>query len=237
MGRKNISSLGAILLCSLLAVVALTPSLLLTNSQVGTAAATRAQPKASVSGVITDAFGAPLADAIVSLYSLDRVLQTKSDGKGQFLFAHVPPCTYQMKTVHQGFKTKRVSGVQVADKNEPLTVSLAVADSGDCSSFNSVSYNETAGRTLFGTVLDSRHPVVGAEVELIGAFNNRVLAAIRSNEKGEFRFTDLEPGQYHLRVSHAGYQVERTEEIWIARENGTEIEVEIIKQGLIRVCQ
>ena len=158
-------SLGAILICSLLAVFALTPSLVLTKAQVRTAAATRAQPEASVSGVITDAFGASVAGAIVSLISLDRVVRTKSDGKGQFLFAHVALGTYQLETVHQGFKMERAAGVQVASKNEPLTVSLVVANSGDCGSLNSVSYKETAGRSLFGSVLDSRHPVVGAEVE------------------------------------------------------------------------
>jgi len=205
-------------------------------------AAVQAQSRVTLTGVITDTIGGQrtgaISDATVSLYSMDRILQTKSDQTGQFRFANVPPGTYILEAAHQGFKTKKLETIQVTARSAvPIAITLEIA-SNDCGSPDSISYaGGVAGRTLTGVVLDSKQPLAEAEVSLASAVGTRVVASQRSGRKGEFEFTNLEPGQYVLRVSHPGYQDELTERFWIARASGTRIETTILKQGLIRVCQ
>jgi hypothetical protein len=237
MQRRINSWSNAVLVCSLLAAVLVGESSPLTEAQAA-ATADQAQSVATLSGVVTDTFGARLSGATISLYSADRVLQTKSDVKGQFRFPHVPPGTYQLEATRRGFKTKKTAAIRVLDSNEPLAISLDVAAAGYCAGEDSVAYADTtAGRELTGVVLDSKQPVAGAEVDLVSASGTRVLATKRSNGKGEFLFANLEPGLYSLRVSHPGYRDGRTEEFWIAREDTTRVEIEITKDGLLRVCQ
>ncbi len=237
MQRKIKSLSSAVLICSFLAAILLNASSPLTKGLAG-ATATQAQSIATLSGVITDAFDAQLTDATISLYSVDRVLQTKSDVKGQFRFAQVPPGTYHLEAERQGFKTKRIAAIQAIDKNESLSISLDVASTGNCTREDSISYADAvAGRKLMGIVLDAKQPVADAKVDLVSASGTRVLSSGRSNGKGEFLFADVDPGQYSLRVSHSRYQNERTERFWIARENTTKVEIEIIKEGLLRVCE
>jgi hypothetical protein len=235
MQRKMKSPSGAVLICSLLAAALMNEPSPLTNALAGSA--TRAQSSATLSGVTTDTFGARLAGATISLCSVDRVLQISSDVKGQFQFAHVPPGTYQLEVAHQGFKTRRLAAVQLTDRNEPLSVSLEVSDAGDCGSEDLISYAGTSGRKIIGTVLDSGRPVAGAEVDLVSASAARALATVRSNDDGEFLLADLEPGQYSLRVSHPGHRDERTGSFWVARETTTKVQMEMTRQGLLRVCQ
>ena len=194
------------------------------------------QSLAVLEGVLKDVVGAQLGDATISLYSLDRVIQTKSNEKGHFRFANVPPGTYQVEFARQGFKTKKMA-LQVADRNEPLSISLDVASTGSCSEEESISYEDLDVRKLIGTVLDSQQPVPNAEVQLVNGSGTNVQVAKRSNGKGVFFFDNLEPGQYYLRVSHSGYQAERTEGFWITRENTTKVGIRIIRVGLLRVCQ
>jgi hypothetical protein len=63
------------------------------------------------------------------------------------------------------------------------------------------------------------------------------VAPQRSAAKGEFEFANVEPGQYILRVSHPGYHDQLTQTFWVVRESGTMAEVQMLKQGLIRVCE
>lgn len=245
MQRKIKSLLNAVLICSFLAFALMSEVLPSTKAIVGVDA-TQAQSKATLSGVITDAIGTQIPDATISLYSADRVMRAKSDMKGKFQFSDVPSGAYQLETTRPGFKTMKIAAIQVTGKNEPLSIRLDVAAAGPCANMNSVSYVGMAGRKLYvgmagrkliGIVLASKQPVADAEVDLVSAFGTGVLATQRSNSKGEFIFNNLTPGQYLLMVSHSGYRDERTENFWIARENITKVEVDIIKNGLIRACQ
>lgn len=216
----------------------------ITESGLWSATAVLAQPGASLSGVIviTERMGLPpnsaIADATVSLYSTDRILQTKSNQQGQFGFANVPSGTYILEATHPGFKTKNLGSIQVSDKSAgPFSITMDIANPG-CGSPNSISYaGGVAGRTLKGAVLDEKQPLADAEVSLASAVGTRVVASQRSAAKGEFEFANVEPGQYVLRVSRSGYRDELTEPFWIVRESGTRAEVQMLEQGLIRVCE
>lgn len=216
----------------------------ITESGLWSATAVLAQPGASLSGVIviTERMGLPpniaIADVTVSLYSTDRILQTKSNQQGQFGFANVPSGTYILEATHPGFKTKNLGTIQLAAKGVwPFSITMDIAIPG-CPSPNSISYaGGVAGRTLKGVVLDAKQPIADAEISLASAVGTRVVASRRSTGKGEFEFANVEPGQYVLHVSHPGYHDELTEPFWIVRESGTEIVLQVLKLGQIRVCQ
>lgn len=206
------------------------------------ATAVYAQSGATVSGIITVMIGGqpygPIADATVSLYSPERILQTKSDRKGQFAFANVPPGTYLLEATHPGFKTRNLGAIQVSAKSAgPFSITMNIANPG-CGSWNSISYaGGVAGRTLRGAVLEERQPLADAEVSLANVVGARVVASRRSAGNGEFEFANVEPGQYVLRVTHPGYHDELTEPFWIVRESGTEVAIQVLKLGLMRVCE
>jgi protocatechuate 3,4-dioxygenase beta subunit len=54
------------------------------------------------------------------------------------------------------------------------------------------------------------------------AFKETVVAEVSPNEKGEFRFSDLEPGWYALRATREGYSSEYVQ-FWVARETLTRL--------------
>jgi hypothetical protein len=217
----------------------------ITDSGLWSATAVLAQSGASLSGVIviTERMGLPpnmaIADATVSLYSTDRILQTKSNHKGQFGFANVPSGTYILEATHPGFKTKNLGTIQVNNKSVgPFSITMSIANPG-CGHLYSISYAAgVAGRTLRGLLRDTEQPLADAEVSLANAVGTRVVVTSqRSTGKGEFEFANVEPGQYILRVSHPGYHDELTEPFWIVRESGTEIGIQVIKLGQMIVCQ
>lgn len=233
--RRTIESPSSgVIICCLLAAFVLNELCPLAESLIGTAA-TQAQPEATLNGLITDPFGGQFPDATIRLYSVDRVLQVKSDEKGRFRFAGVPPGTYQLEATRPGFKTKKIAAISVTNKNAPLSIILDVAATDGCVWEDSISYVEAVdGRTLTGIVLNEL-PVAGARIDLASASGTWV-ASGQSNFRGGFRFANAKPGQYVLRVSHPGYQDETTESFWIARETTTKVVTRIIKRGLIRLC-
>jgi Carboxypeptidase regulatory-like domain len=203
-----------------------------------------AQSGASVNGVIliTDRSGippnSPIPDTTVSLYSMDRILQTKSDQKGLFAFANVPSGTYILEATRPGFTTKNLGTIQVNKRSVgPFSITMSIANPG-CGNAYSVSYAAgIAGRTLRGLLRDTERPLADADVSLATAVGTRLVASQRSTGKGEFEFADVEPGQYVLRVSHSRYHDQLTEPFWIVRESGTEIGIRVIKLGQMIVCQ
>src|SRR5437764_9624395 len=67
-------------------------------------ASTPGQESIKVTGSVSDPQSAPIPDARITLYSLDRILQTKSDSAGRFKFDAVPPDKYEFEVLAQGFK-------------------------------------------------------------------------------------------------------------------------------------
>jgi hypothetical protein len=200
------------------------------------------QSTATLNGSITTSISGQPAGAIdeatISLYSKDRILQTKSDRLGQFKFANIPAGTYQFEAAHPGFQPRKISNFVIPNQNaEPLSIALQIANT-DCGSPDSISYDRgLAGKILTGVVLDGQEAVSNAKVAIMTPGASQVSVAQTANPKGEFEFKDLEPGQYVLRVSHPGYHDEVTESFWVARESGTRGVVRMLKQGMLRVCQ
>src|SRR5262252_10387609 len=72
------------------------------------------QQSGEISGVVTDEFANVIAGATIHLYSLDRVLQTKSDATGHFRLSNVPVGTYELEVTNGSFKTKTIDQVKVS---------------------------------------------------------------------------------------------------------------------------
>jgi hypothetical protein len=202
----------------------------------------RSQNSGTLRGVITDRFDVGISDVLVSLFSPDRVLQVKSNKTGRFEFANTPSGTYELDASHEGFQTQKFDRIRIPEMDaEVMSITLPIANPGsDCGRGPSPTYEKLAlGQSaLIGVVRDyAGGPLAGFKLRLSKAGATRVLASQSSNEKGEFQFQDIEPGQYVVRASHKGTWVAQSEIFWITRENITRIMLDPVKRGSIIICQ
>lgn len=202
----------------------------------------QAQSSSTLSGVVTDSFGASIPEATITIYSPDRVLQARTDQTGRFSFTNAPPGKYEIEASRPGFKTQTGKAVQIENRqSSPIAITLAVANAGECQRLDSISYKEAsdAGRwKLIIRVLDAGRPLSQANLSISGTFDTRQPPISQvTDDRGELRFGKLEAGHYILKVSHPGYHYAQTVSFWISRENQTTVEVEMLREGLIRVCE
>ena len=200
----------------------------------------RAQSSHALNGTVCDPVGAVIAETAITLYSPARILRTTTDSQGRFVFQNVPPGTYQLEASRAGFKTITIEFSNIGNREaNPLSITLNAASGGDCGTMESISYDSrsgAAGGELTVKVLNSNRPLANAAVSLKETLAPREHSA-QTNGAGEFRFTNLRPGQYVLKVFHHGYQDAQTGHFWITRENQTTVAVQMVKQGLMVVCQ
>ena len=78
------------------------------------ASAAHSQRRSQRTGVVTDDFVTDgymtrrqISGATIRLYSLNRVLQTKSDTAGHFQFTNLPDDVYDLEIAASGFKQNR----------------------------------------------------------------------------------------------------------------------------------
>ena len=228
------------------------------------AASARGQASISVTGSVSDQLSAPIAGAHISLYSLDRILQTKSDSSGRFKFDAVPTGKYEFEVLAQGFKRFTRPNVFVTDLMRPTipdkptnltavmeigplgspTEIIAVAEvapTGSCGPSDSVTYGPRKTRdadALAGIVID-RYPKMAVPLATLQLFDaaGALIAQQQTNERGEFQFKQTAPGRYHILLKHPGYRNLEFREFWVARENQTYIILQAVRLGKIVVCQ
>jgi Carboxypeptidase regulatory-like domain len=181
------------------------------------------QSAAQITGVVLDPAGGFVSDASVSLFSLEKVREARTASRGQFAFVDLPPGSYELQVKHAGFKTVSDASIRVTGTPVPqisITLQLGFADCGDPQL--TVSYPERSGKVnLVGTVKDfSTGFVKNATLTLVLLESGRGQAA-KTNENGEFQFTNLTPGKYTLKVTHEDYSERSGIDFWIARENVT----------------
>jgi hypothetical protein len=231
---------------------------------VSIAASARGQASISVTGSVSDQASAPIAGAQISLYSLDRILQTKSDSLGRFKFDAVPIGKYEFEILAQGFKrfikpnvlVTDLMRLAIPDKSTDLTTVMQIGPAGsardivavaelaavgDCGPSDSVTYGPRKTReadALAGIVI-GRFPkmaVPGATLQLFDKAG-ALIAQQQTNERGEFQFKQTAPGRYHILFQHPGYWNTDFGEFWVARENQTYITLQALQLGKIVVCQ
>ncbi len=227
---------------------------LLCVSAAGSQVATRLGGR--LTGRVLDETGAVVYGANVTLFSDDRVRTTKADDNGEFAFATLPSGARYLEVSSPGFiagflyitaKTRQqvLFNLRVGSGGGPYVT----CDEGKIVP-PSASYEEQSGKVrLAGTVGDAwggtlagttvtliqtapdAPPVTkqanfGGSTMQVSSPKETIIAEVIPNEKGEFQFSDLEPGWYTLKATHDGYWDGRWGDgtrFWIARENLTKL--------------
>ena len=211
----------------------------------------RTQPSIKINGSVTDEHAAPIRGAQVSLYSLERILQTTSDGSGRFQLNNLPTGVYDFEVTAPGFQTLTRSAVEVTDLmrsgtgNKPadLTVTMKIASGlTQCGRFDSVVYDARKGNettALTGVVMaqdgNSRIPIPNAQVFLFKM--GLVMGTQRTNDQGDFQFKSIVPGRYSIVIRHPDYKEQQSNLFWVARENITHVKLEPVPLNKIVACQ
>lgn len=182
-----------------------------------------AQSVAKIDGVVSDPAGGFVSDASVTLFSLERVREARTDRLGQFAFFDLAQGIYELEVKHHGFKTVLLGSINVSDVPVPqISTTLQIVNPG-CGDFQpTVSYPERPGKVnLTGTVKDySAGFVKNAILTLTLSGSSRGQAA-NTNENGEFQFTDVGPGKYTVKVTHKDYFEVSVKEFWVTSKNLT----------------
>lgn len=211
----------------------------------------RGQSETTLEGTVFDASGAPIRGADVTLFSDERVLTTKTDEAGIFRFASLPSGLRYVEAMSNGFASVSIpmsdkSLERLSFVLEPGSFSRVTPICPPPRPNNlplpSASYEARRENVqLTGAVSDpSGVPQPSASLTLLRAdpdvllgegraramkfraFKETVVAEVSPNEKGEFRFSDLEPGWYALRTTREGYSSEYVQ-FWVARETLTRL--------------
>jgi hypothetical protein len=212
----------------------------------------RSQESKRIVGSVVDPTSYPIPDAHITLYSLDRILQTKSDSSGHFHFDGVLPTKYEIEVIVPGFKrfTKPVDltdnkpiVMEIGSTGSPVVIAsvLEVAPTGSCGPPYSLVYNsrKTAdAAALSGNAVEqyATRGVEAATVKLVDPIGAQI-AQQQTDKNGEFQFGQIAPGRYHLVTTHSSYNDMTTGEFWVARENTTKITLRPVPAGKIMICQ
>jgi hypothetical protein len=173
--------------------------------------------------VVTDLAGGIVSDASVTLFSLEKVREARTDRLGQFAFVDLPQDIYELEVKHPGFKTVLLGSIKVSDAPLPQISTTLQLEWPSCGDFQpTASYPERSGNVnLTGTVKDySAGFVKNAALTLTHLGSSRTQSA-NTNENGEFQFADLAPGKYTMKVTREDYSEASVTEFSVARKNLT----------------
>jgi hypothetical protein len=224
-------------------------SLILIGAIVGPA---HGQESRKIVGSVVDPLSVPIPDAHITLYSLDRILQTTSDSSGHFHFDAVLPTNYEIEVLAPGFKRfiKPVDlrdgkpiVMEIASTGSPVVMAavLEVAPSGSCGSPYSIVYDPRKtpdAAALSGKAVEQYaiRGVAAATVKLVNPIGVQI-GQQQTDKNGEFQFRQIPPGRYHIVTTHSGYDDITTGEFWVARENTTHMTLRPVPTGKIMICQ
>jgi hypothetical protein len=206
--------------------------ILLVNVLIGSPIA-RSQSGVTLPGSIMDESGAGVPGASVRLYSTKGLRETKANDVGRFEFTNIGSGKYEFEVTSPGFN-KVTKDIEVGPgSQEPIAVKLRVGQGGHCAPMGPVAGTNSPGADIVyvkrfdkvdvkGVVVDDLgSALVGVAVRLQGSGPS--LATV-SNSKGEFEFSNLEPGKYILTSSQEGFW-DISRYLWITQENVAKVTV------------
>ena len=198
-----------------------------------------------VAGTVTDPTQEPLAKAIVTLSSNDRVLQTQTSARGQFRFESVPRGAYDLECKAHGFRRLKVSVDLSGADAPPLAIVLEVGpmpDLEECGPHPSIAYSlvDPKRPQVAGVVrnYENRKPLPRARLVLTRVDDSRIHSRTVATDEGSFGFEKLTPGRYELRISRHGYFPAEVKQLLVPNENSVTVDIPMKRddQKLI-VCQ
>jgi hypothetical protein len=154
-------------------------------------------PGGSISGVVKDGSGNPIAGASVSAFG--NSFGTGSAGAdGSYTIAHLAPGSYKVHAGASGFVSEYYNNVYGSSAATPV----AVADLTDTSN---IDFTLGPGDSISGVVRDgSGNPIAGASVS---AFGNS-FGTGSAGADGSYTIAHLAPGSYLVSAEASGYVTE-----------------------------
>jgi len=143
-------------------------------------------------------FNAAMPIDINSFYGLSSIKNVEViEGAGPFNFPSLPPsAAYQVLLTTNSSSRTFPEYVSVRDIVDNLSVPATGVN---------LTYSSTGG-TIQGKVLDSvARPVLGAQVLLFKQSDNRFMGYAASNENGDYKLYNFQPGAYNVIVTHPKY--------------------------------
>lgn len=125
----------------------------------------------SLSGVVKDGGGAPIASATVTATSPSQTMRTKTDAQGRFTFLSLSPDTYTITSVKSGYDTSSVTGITVFADN---TQSVVIVADKSLTTIAKVTSRSAGDLVKSGTTSDvySVNAATAAQVGTIGGGSN-----------------------------------------------------------------
>ena len=201
-------------------------------------------PAARLTGVVVDQMGAVIPETSVTLFSVDRIREAKTDEMGQFEFASVPPGVFDLKAEHRGFVVRVIENIRAEQSgHQHLSITLNVATTSSCGLGEpTINYEVRNGTVnLTGSIADfwNGGPLEGITATITNLKSRKILV-ITTNKNGQFQLANLEPGKYTLNASHDEYSERSNVAFWIAAANLTSLgPVYLLRKNESRViiCQ
>jgi hypothetical protein len=170
---------------------------------------------ASLTGKVQDFAGAIIPGAVAELESEQTPLsrfRTVTDGAGVFRLFGLPAGEYNLKLSRPGFDTLTVKSTLIMN-GEQKTMPTLQLDLNACfgtprDHIRFLPPGDHAG-SLSGTVRsdegrEQTTPISGAYVTLI-CTAGKPCGAVKTDSNGEFQFKALPPGEFSVRLTHAGF--------------------------------
>jgi hypothetical protein len=152
--------------------------------------------------------GAPIAMATVTLtmvvelddFRIPVQHSARTDSDGAYVFTQIAAGEYTLRAERRGFASRVFDRAGTTSDSKKITISAGQA-------IDKFDFRLFAGGTISGTVLDDENqPLEDAQVSAIrltyhrgGLVEEEQVATVTTDDRGEFRLFDLQPGDYFVR--------------------------------------
>jgi hypothetical protein len=186
------------------------------SGQTGLPAQAVAPATGSLSGVVQDLHGAPVAGAEVACWTKSTgTLRAKSDASGRYEVLTVPTGTRTL-TISVRSDSIWIEGVEVRADETTAVPTIRMPCRCGRPAFNWVRKETGADPSLGGLQVDVREApygpdISGAVLTLRSAGSKATLQSATTNRTGRHVFANLPPGYYDMRIEYPGSASEERE--------------------------